>query len=70
MSIKTLVKILTSWLFTFWVCTCFSQQIDNPPALEKLLSGKTRFNDIVQTVDNYYAKAITGLGPSDTSTVS
>ena len=67
MSIKTLVKILASWLFTFWVCTSFSQQIDNPPALEKLLSGKTRFNDIVQTVDNYYAKARTGLGPSDTN---
>lgn len=43
-----------------------AQQIVNPPALEKLLAGKTRYVDIVQTVDNYYAKAKAGLANTDT----
>lgn len=48
----------------------FSQQIINPPALEKLLAGKTKYDDIVEIVDNYYAKAKLGLAPTDSDKLS
>ena len=42
-----------------------AQQIINPPALEKLLAGKTKYYDIVDIVDNYYAKEKLRLASAD-----
>lgn len=47
-----------------------AQQIINPPALQKLLVGKTRYYDIVSIVDSYYTKVRSGLAPSDSDQLS
>ncbi len=46
-----------------------AQQIINPPALEKLLAGKTKYYDIVDIVDSYYAKEKLRLASADSNTL-
>lgn len=65
MNLNFFLKIGLLCLLLHGVGEATAQQIVNPPALEKLLTGKTRYNDIVSTVESYYAKAKAGLSPSD-----
>lgn len=60
----TLKIIIFLSLLTGALCS-YAQQIVNPPALEKLLAGKTKYYDIVATVDSFYAKALRHLSPAD-----
>ncbi len=53
------VLLLFGWMHSF------AQQIINPPKLEKLLAGKTRFNDISRIVDSFYTQEKQNLSPQD-----
>lgn len=63
------LKILITYSLCGTAFCSYAQQIVNPPALEKLLAGKTNFIDIKNTVKKYYAGAIEQLPANDTNTL-
>ena len=62
---KPVIKNVATLLLALGWYAALSQQIVNPPELERLLAGKTRFHDISKIVDSFYAREKNKLAPND-----